>query len=76
MKEEEAKTKWCFAARMDGNNRHWGSERHIGSCIGSECMAWRWDDVANPSWGASPHVPTPAVGKSETDGFCGLGGKP
>lgn len=57
-------------------------------CIGSACMAWRW---ARPYWkpleqgessvnrgmrfydGSGNEVPPPS---SETDGFCGLAGKP
>lgn len=52
-------------------------------CIGSACMAWRWDDVPNPeyerqsqsmlSYGGSR---VPMTLKSETDGHCGLAGRP
>lgn len=51
--EAEAKTKWCPFARgsfvMVGNspasvNRNLSGEASSGaSCIGSDCMAWRWN---------------------------------
>lgn len=66
MTEEEAETKWCPMARSDGNNRHWGSENHIGACIASECMAWRW--MTKPSAVEGTGI-KPA-------GYCGLAGKP
>lgn len=54
MTEEEAKTKWCPFARvgsstsgLGGFNRFIepvaaGSDEKV-RCIGSACMAWRWD---------------------------------
>lgn len=48
--EEEAKTKWCPA---DHTN-----------CVGSSCMAWRWE---NP-FQKKPSAPT--------KGCCGLAWKP
>lgn len=65
--EEEAKTKWCPMSRMEGNNRHWGSQKYISSCIASECMMWRWSDERGK---------TPDGDRVYITGFCGLGGKP
>ena len=54
--EDEAKTKWCPFARVGGGqgmdgasyNRvehHGGDISHtVAQCIGSACMAWRWND--------------------------------
>lgn len=54
--EEEAKTKWCPEVRTgfegdENRDREWdgsGTEpvpEHY-ACIGSKCMAWRWNDPA------------------------------
>lgn len=50
MTEEEAKSKWCpFARVYERGNRPFRAPRKRKSpmhdktrCIGSECMAWRW----------------------------------
>lgn len=57
--EEEAKTKWCPEVRSENP----GEENMY--CIGSACMAWRWN-------------PTPALtqDRSATHGYCGKAGKP
>lgn len=56
MTEEEAKTKWCpFARVVDRQveltaaaNRWYGNAFSSNSCcIGSACMAWRWDGWVN-----------------------------
>ena len=50
MTEEQAKTKWCPMVRTPalvvGDDIH----RH-GTCIGSDCMMWRWDTEADPRHG-------------------------
>lgn len=64
MTEEEAKTKWCpFARDVDG--------APTTNCIGSACMAWRWD---HDIYRESPYVPRYVP--SETEGHCGLAEKP
>ena len=95
MSEDEAKTKWCPHARVatyamggDGgmaatNKVSNGKIRDGARCIGSECMAWRWQ-VTRPEIGqtsvqdtlGSAHY-TPLFGRpqtSTTDGYCGLAG--
>lgn len=42
MTEDEAKTKWCPFAHLEGaGNRHSDNSPAV-LCIGSDCMAWRW----------------------------------
>lgn len=47
MTEEEAKTKWCpftRAADLEGNRGLVSGHEHPQTmCIGSACMAWRWE---------------------------------
>lgn len=66
MTEDEAKTKWCFAAVASHTDPRRGFEEDTGTpypltfpCLGSRCMAWRW---------TLPLMPV--------DGYCGLAGKP
>ncbi len=76
MTEQEAKAKWCPAARIDstGSNRpNPGPAVDVqggwAPCIGSACMAWRWDvspENANRQRGSIYEKP---------GGFCGLAGK-
>ena len=74
MTEQEASVKWCPMYRIviDENtsfdNRGMNTEREstycciASRCIASRCMAWRW-------------VSNHAVELSNTEGYCGLGGK-
>jgi len=78
--EEEAKTKWCpFARQMitldrdpggvpiaiGSANRYSGAE--VAACMGSACMAWRWN-TRKEDFGAKT--------VRMDSGFCGLAGKP
>ena len=87
MTEEEAKTKQCCGPEGCGQPMAWEPSQSMGGvggqmkpmrgfkrlCIGSACMAWRWDkqEVNLPS--------RPALGENVTTlaiGHCGLAGAP
>ena len=70
MTEDEAKTKACHktltpVASADGSAPWFTSQ----TCIGSACMAWRWD-------GGFPLPNDPPAISERYNGFCGLAGKP
>lgn len=52
-------------------------------CSGSACAGWRWLDVPNPAyqplqsqiWPQAPNLPPTHI-KSDTEGYCGLAGRP
>ena len=51
-------------------------------CEALRCMAWRWADIRNPDW-RPPNLmyqPDPLGNsltiKSDTEGYCGLAGRP
>lgn len=76
MTEEEAKTKWCPAARVDStaaNRPNPGPNCDTTAgwppCIGSACMAWRWKRERM-------HDTSEHYMDSTTEGRCGLAGKP
>lgn len=60
MTEEQAKNKICGPSMGNEWRRY---------CVGSVCNSWRWarEDVGN-----NPRLDR----RSETDGYCGAGGKP
>lgn len=79
MTEDEAKSKWCPFARglirsgtnMVAGNRIDNIETDPkATCIGADCMAWRWTDY---EWTGNPSMPERAGG---VNGHCGLAGKP
>lgn len=76
--EEEAKTKWCPEARCgnaSGANRS-GPQHDFAAtpfCIGSACMAWRWNGESPAFPGAGPEDNLNPAGRG---GYCGKAGKP
>ena len=71
MTEEEAKTKICHKtlAAVEA-----GSPQQMFYCLGSACMAWRWEPVPPRYVGTLMVVQFPPP--TPTDGHCGLAGKP
>lgn len=71
MNEDEAKTKWCPARRQTLD----------AFCIGTRCMAWRWNGHVDRATGRLLQGLTD-IERNESDdhvaavGFCGLSGKP
>ena len=71
MTEQDAKDKTCPISLIPVSGGD-DSPAFISpnSCIGSACMAWRWEREELESG-------TPGyTRRSPTDGFCGLAGKP
>lgn len=79
MTEEEAKTKACVAGnRGVGEWRNETPDDPFGGryyCIGSACMAWRWENLSDKE-----RLHIRAATKFEIPfnyvGYCGLAGKP
>ena len=70
MTEDEAKTKTCHKTlAADIFNLNGSSVRSPKFCIGSACMAWRWQE-AYPR-----QADDTFANRSATQGFCGLAGK-
>ena len=76
--EQEAKSKWCPMARVAVQvspdcafNRHgWDA-----NCSASECMAWRWHDLAE-KWVTDIEGHYKDGIYHDPRGFCGLAGRP
>lgn len=84
MTEDEAKKKWCpFAKSRAVITQLKEDETYICNmlgpkpselsvlCIGSDCMAWRWDSDFND---LMARVPPPRDPREIADGHCGLAG--
>lgn len=93
MTEDEAKTKWCPFVQIaldDAASRYATNRGEIITeggpvnlkCIGSHCMAWRWDrpeESPNGTFDADRHngfVTKDCDRKFIYHGHCGLAGKP
>ena len=86
MTEEEAKTKWCPHARLGSSTSGLGGFNRFVSpareadfegtrCLGSACMAFRNSPVFLP-WVNEKGETIEREGRSYTDFYCGLAGKP
>ncbi len=55
-----------------------GDLGNLSRCIGSACMAWRWEELGGFERLLDRNTPQVWVksGNSTTDGHCGLAGKP
>ena len=75
MTEDEAKTKACCAGL--GIGPHKESWMPSGAaCIGSACMAWRWD-VTPEFYEQMAYDPSSRIREAGgPTGFCGLAGRP
>lgn len=80
MTEDEAKKRWCPAAREDtggigpvAGNRSQSSSAYT-MCIASECMWWRWEWESKQTFATTeqPQI----FEQSKTHGHCGMAGKP
>lgn len=79
MTEDEAKTKWCPMVRVGANRRDTNEKEATVNCIGSRCMLWRWNTKYIPpphSWMQQHPTPEGTTEVSDTEGYCGLSGRP
>lgn len=82
MTEEEAKTKWCPHVRVsNGPDGTWNkfdvgvASPSIYTCIGSACMAWRWQAGTFEEYGKLKASDDNGY-VVDAKGFCGLAGAP
>lgn len=86
MTEQEAKTTRCCGPSGCGYQNGLIVQRDASGevvsaeperwCIGSTCMAWRWNYVEMDRLGVPLPDPRPVRSYDKDDGFCGLAGKP
>ena len=84
MTEEEAKTKWCPHAVASHTDPRAGfrddGRPMVHPCIGSACMAWRWDNEWTSATEESMGRDLVLRLKRKVDeprlGYCGLADKP
>ncbi len=82
MTEDEAKSKWCPYTRVGDKavNRYFDDFPSHSYCIGSACMAWRWDCAGTVITldGMITVAQLDRMKRQATPqhGFCGLAGKP
>ena len=77
MTENEAKSKWCPMVRADGGVNNRADEYTGTNCVGRACMMWRRND-GHGNFGATPDERKALELKyaADTQGYCGLAGKP
>lgn len=80
MTEDQARITQCCGPEGCG---YVNPDDNIRYCVGSACMAWRWDDVPNPEYERMSQSfmafsgPRPPMSfKSKECGYCGLAGRP
>lgn len=66
MTEDEAKTRWCpmYPVGVDLRVTASTNLQYRSNCIGAACMMWRWDHFRK---NGEPF---------NTNGYCGIAGKP
>ncbi len=88
MLEDEAKTKWCPFARViqfdiddmpTGNRLYTAATGEMNFdgpalCIGSACMAWRWNLIVKPHHQMQVIIEPDEY--SDSSGYCGLAKHP
>jgi len=80
MTEGEAKTKWCPHALQSRygnatyNRANNGEPSEFCKCVGSACMAWRWEKTLNCAHLRTGEIGEPREVTTEL-GYCGLAGK-
>lgn len=82
MTEDEAKTKWCPFVKPDYRGPDRQNDTYM-RCIGSACMAWRWDGIQQNGKPIRNAIAAEHARVGDYDprtekpmGCCGLAGKP